>query len=164
MRYADIKPNDVIGICVSLWVQGCPHHCEGCFNQETWDFNGGKEFTFKEIFQIDEYLNKEGVDRNLSILGGEPLCMRNIGTVGSICLYFKHKYPNKKIFVWTGYTYEYIKENYDAVLNFIDILIDGRFEIDKKDITLKLRGSSNQRVIDVQESLRQNKVVLFRSV
>lgn len=166
MRYADIKPNDVIngvGISVSLWVQGCPHHCKGCFNQETWDFNGGKEFGYDELNFIIKSLKKNEINRNFSILGGEPLCSENIDSVRNLIKIVKFVSPKSKIFVWTGYTYEKLIEKYHKWwLEDIDVLIDGKFEIDKKDLTLKLRGSMNQRVIDIQESLRENTIVLFK--
>lgn len=166
MRYTDIKPNDAIngvGISVSLWVQGCPHHCKGCFNQETWDFNGGKEFGYDELNFIIKSLKKNEINRNFSILGGEPLCPENINFVRDLIKIVKFSSPNSKIFVWSGYTYEKLIEKYPKWwLEDIDVLIDGKFEIDKKDLTLKLRGSTNQRVIDVQESLRENTIVLFK--
>lgn len=150
MRYIKIKDNDIAngeGISMSLWTQGCPHHCKGCFNKETWDFKGGKKFTSKEKDYILNNINKNEIDRNLSILGGEPLCDENIEGVIKLCKEFKELYPNKLIYVWTGYNIENFNETQKSLLKYIDVLIDGKFEEDLKDITLKLRGSSNQRII-----------------
>lgn len=154
MRYCKIKPNDIansIGICVSLWTQGCPHHCKGCFNKETWDFNGGKEFTEADKLHIVDLLDVRGIDRNLSILGGEPLCPQNLDGVIDLCKYVKSVRPHTKIFIWTGYVIEDFTEAQNRVFDYIDVLVDGKFEEDKKDVTLKLRGSSNQRIIDCEK-------------
>ena len=153
MRYAYIMPNDFIdgeGVCVSLWVQGCPHRCTGCHNSEQWNFEDGKLYTDKVKNYIIEAITKNDIMRNFSILGGEPLCEENIVEVANIILAVRHKFPNIKIFLWTGYTLEELITRYDkttdAILYNIDYLIDGRFELDKRDITLKLRGSSNQHI------------------
>lgn len=166
MRYAKIRKMDISngkGIGVSLFVQGCDFHCQGCFNSETWDFNGGKEFTEETINQIIDLCKPEYITR-LSILGGEPFHPYNIETVLKLCVEFKKHYPSKQIWVWTGYTkdkldrrlinYSLEKDNsYDMAvrnslraLSYIDYIIDGRFEQDKKDLTLMYRGSSNQRI------------------
>lgn len=152
MRYNTIKLNDIAngeGINLSIWVQGCPHHCDGCFNQETWNFSDGEEFTPATLLYILDNINNNDVDRNLSILGGEPLCDQNIYTVLAICKYVKKRFPNKKIYLWTGYILEDFNKNQKEILEWIDYLIDGPFEKDKKDLTLKMRGSSNQRVFEV---------------
>ena len=165
MKYVKIKPNDVVngeGIMVSLWTQGCPHHCKGCFNVETWDFNGGKEFTEKQLYEILDLLDARGVDRNLSILGGEPLCPQNVEGVLSLCKFIKTSRPKTKIYVWTGYTLEYLMDEYGLkTFGNIDILIDGKFEESLKDITLTMRGSKNQRVIDVTKTIRENKIIKY---
>ena len=164
MKYAKIRKMDISngeGVRVSLFVQGCSFHCKNCFNQETWDFNGGKEFTTAEIQKIIELANKDYI-AGLSVLGGEPLHPNNIESVSMLCQYFKFKYPKKSIWVWTGFKYEDILkmgENYN-IFDYIDVLVDGQFEEDKKDLTLKWRGSSNQRVIDCKKSLAENKVIL----
>ncbi len=168
MRIAGLIKNDMVdgsGFCVSLWTQGCPHRCPGCHNPETWDFNGGTVMTLDELEkEIFEALNANGVERNFSILGGEPLCEENLYDVAKIISKVRRNFPDRKIFVWTGYTYEELKEKnslvLNALLNNIDILIDGRFEIDKRDITLWLRGSRNQRVIDMQKTLETGRVIL----
>lgn len=162
MRYNDIKINDSIngeGVCVSLFVQGCSHHCKGCFNKETWDFDKGIPFGGRELQYIKRSLFLSGVKRNFSILGGEPLDPHNIEDIIKITKNIKFVDDNVQIFVWTGYTYEELMNMYPKqYFENIDILIDGRFEIDKKDLNLKLRGSSNQRIIDVKKSLEQDKI------
>ena len=150
MRIAKIKDNDIangLGISMSVWTQGCPHHCKGCFNVETWDFNSGKEFTKEDLEYIINNINKDGVERNLSILGGEPLCPENVEGVINLCKQIREVYPEKRIYLWTGYTYEEFDYTQKKVLKYIDVIIDGKFEIDKKDLSLMLRGSSNQRII-----------------
>ena len=152
MRFSKIKDNDIAngeGIVMSLWTQGCPHHCKGCFNMETWDFNGGKEFKEEDKEYILQNIDKNNIKRNLSILGGEPLCPQNIDGVISLCKAFKEKYPEKIIYVWTGYVLEEFDDTQKILLDYIDVLIDGKFEIDNKDLSLKLRGSTNQRIIDI---------------
>lgn len=164
MRYNKIRKMDISngeGVRVSLFVQGCSFHCKNCFNQETWDFNGGKEFTTAEIQKIIELADKDYI-AGLSILGGEPLHNNNVDEVFHIVATFKEKFPNKDIWLWTGFKFEdAIKDSKRKfILRNIDVLIDGQFEEDKKDLTLKWRGSSNQRVIDCKKSLAENKVIL----
>lgn len=157
MNYSDIKPNDSIngeGVCVSLFVSGCTHYCKGCFNKDTWDFNYGKNFTNKNMDYILECIDKNEIMRNFSVLGGEPLHEKNIDTVLYICDEVKKAFPNIKIYVWTGYLYEDLISKYGKdIFKNIDILIDGKFEEDKKDLSLKLRGSSNQRIINLKEDI-----------
>lgn len=152
-RYSAIVPNDVVngeGVCVSFFVQGCPHHCEGCFNPETWDFKGGQLYTDHTKWEIIEDIGANGLTRNFSILGGEPLDDRNLAMVDEVVSAVRQAYPNIKIFLWTGYTIESLSSVFDSrlghILNTIDILIDGPFIEAKKDLSLKLRGSSNQRI------------------
>ena len=148
IRIADINKNDVIngqGVCVSVWTQGCPHHCKGCHNPESWSFSGGYEVDENEIIEkILQYLVENGVQRNLSILGGEPLCIENIDFTITLLAKAKEKYPSIKTFVWTGYRMEEFSKE---VLENIDVLIDGPFILEERDITLKLRGSKNQRIL-----------------
>ena len=152
VKFAAINKNDFIngeGVCVSLWVQGCPHHCKGCHNPEQWDFNGGNEI------DIDILINKiliaieaNGIQRNFSILGGEPMAQRNISNTLYILEQIKKHFPKIKTYVWTGYTIEELLSLYNKeILQNIDILIDGRFVLAERDITLKLRGSKNQRIL-----------------
>ena len=149
MKIANIMENDMIngkGICVSVFVQGCPHHCKGCFNPETWDFNGGRAIDDeqKEIDNILNLINQNNIQRNLSILGGEPLHENNINFVKKLLKQAKETYPKIQTFVWTGYKLEELnKED----LQNIDILIDGKYIEELRDITLDLRGSSNQRIL-----------------
>lgn len=152
MKYAGIIENDVVngeGVCLSYWTQGCPHKCDGCHNPETWSFNGGKEDSKENILnKILTLLNKNNIHRNLSILGGEPLCDENINFTMEILKKTKEKYPNIKTFVWTGYTYEELCKLYkNNIFDNIDVLIDGKYDETKRDITLKLRGSKNQRIL-----------------
>lgn len=148
IRIADINKNDVIngqGVCVSVWTQGCPHHCKGCHNPESWSFSGGYEVDENEIIEkILQFLVENGVQRNLSILGGEPLCIENIDFTITLLAKAKEKYPNIKTFVWTGYRMEEFSKE---ILENIDVLIDGPFILEERDITLKLRGSKNQRIL-----------------
>lgn len=164
MKYAKIRKMDISngeGVRVSLFVQGCSFHCKNCFNPETWDFNKGKEFTTAEIQKIIELADKDYM-AGLSILGGEPLHNNNVDEVFRIVATFKEKFPNKDIWLWTGFKFEdAIKDSKrKSILCNIDVLIDGQFEEDKKDLTLKWRGSSNQRVIDCKKSLAENKIIL----
>ncbi|MGM9536650.1 MAG: anaerobic ribonucleoside-triphosphate reductase activating protein [Intestinibacter sp.] len=165
MRFSKIKDNDIangLGVTMSLWTQGCPHHCKGCFNGETWDFDAGEEFEDSDLQYIIENINKNNVHRDLSILGGEPLCPENVDGVIEVCKIFKEKFPEKKIYLWTGYVVEGFNQKQREVLNYIDVLVDGPFVQDKRNLSLMMRGSSNQRVIDIKKSLDENKIVLFR--
>lgn len=159
MRIADIKENDVVntlkGISVSVFFQGCPHHCKGCFNSSTWDFNGVDESDDEDtVKKIIELINKNGVKRNLSLLGGEPMWEKNINSTKLIIERVRQIYPDIIILIWSGYTIEELKSRNDDITNYIldniNVLIDGRFEEDKKDLNLKLRGSSNQRIIQLK--------------
>lgn len=154
MRIAKIKYNDTVdgeGICVSLWTQGCSHHCEGCHNPETWDENGGYEISLEDLKKtIIEAIPANGIKRNFSVLGGEPFSPNNIDNTSKILEEVRKAYPDIKIFVWTGYKLEQLLKLYDnmnKILSNIDILIDGPFILKQRDITLKLRGSSNQRIL-----------------
>ena len=148
MRYANVIKDDMIngeGVCTSFWTQGCPHRCPGCHNPETWSFCGGHEARPKVLIaKVLNMIGANGIQRNLSILGGEPLCEENVDFVCKLLTAAKEKYPTIKTYVWTGYLLEDLKPEW---LENIDVLIDGKFEINKRDITLKLRGSSNQRVL-----------------
>lgn len=164
MKFIKIKDNDIangVGITMSLWTQGCPHHCKGCFNMETWDFNKGKEFTELDLKYIFDNINKNDIHRDLSILGGEPLCPQNIEGVINLCKEFKKIYPNKKIYIWTGYTLEEFNDTQKSILKYIDVIVDGKFIEEKRNLSLKLRGSENQRVINVKETLKNKKIILI---
>ena len=152
VRFAAINKNDFIngeGVCVSLWVQGCPHHCKGCHNPEQWDFNGGNEIDIDILInEILIAIEANGIQRNFSMLGGEPMAQRNISNTLYILEQIKKHFPNIKTYVWTGYTIEELLSLYNKeILQNIDILIDGRFVLAERDITLKLRGSKNQRIL-----------------
>ena len=159
MRYNVVRKMDISngpGVRVSVFMQGCEFHCKNCFNPETWDFEGGKEFNNETI---DDVLNLCGQSyiKGLSILGGEPLHPRNIEATTQLAKAFKDKYPNKNIWVWSGFKFdEDLKDK--EVLNYIDVLVDGRYSDELHDPTLKWKGSSNQRVIDVQKSLKNNEI------
>lgn len=167
MRYADIKPNDSIngeGVCVSLFVQGCEGKCPDCFNKETWDFNGGKPFGGRELQYIKRSLTANNVKRNFSILGGEPLHPKNIKEVKTIIDEIKTFDNSIIVYVWTGYLFEDLLKLYGKeIFNNIDILIDGQFIKDKKDMTLRLRGSSNQRIINIKKTLDKNEIILYNN-
>ena len=160
MRYNLIRKMDISngpGVRVSIFMQGCSFHCKNCFNQETWDFEGGKEFTDDTINKVLELCNKPEV-KGLSILGGEPMHPTNIEGTTKLAKAFKEKYPEKTIWTWTGFKYEDIKDK--DVFNYIDVLIDGQYKDELHDPTLKWKGSSNQRVIDIKKSKKENKICL----
>mgnify|MGYP004487783671 CR=1 FL=1 len=171
MKYADIKTADVAngkGVRVSLFVSGCNHHCKGCFNSQAWDFNYGKDFTENEIEQILEELNHSYV-AGLSILGGEPLEHVNQQGLLPLVKKVKEKFPEKNIWCYTGYTFDKdvtknMFENWPEtreLMKYIDVIVDGKFEEENKDLNLKFRGSSNQRIIDVPSSLKVHKVIPY---
>ena len=153
-RYAGINKNDVVngeGVCVSFFTQGCPHHCPGCFNPETWDPREGKEFTAETMIEILNAISANGIIRNLSILGGEPLVDYNIELTALIISTVKTVYPSVKVFIWTGYEMTDLTTAsnplyMNIVFNKADVLITGPFVEEKKDLTLKWRGSSNQEI------------------
>lgn len=140
------------GVSVSFWTQGCPHRCPGCHNPETWSFSGGMEKDVEDIIsEIVESISANGIQRNFSVLGGEPLCEENIINVLYIIQSIKRKFPTIKIYLWTGYTLEELKKEYYNTLNIklqnIDVLITGRYIQEERDISLPLRGSRNQKVL-----------------
>lgn len=162
MRYNKIRKMDISngpGVRISIFMQGCTFKCKNCFNPETHDFNGGVEFTDETIDKVLSLANHEYV-KGLSVLGGEPMHPVNIEGTTRLVKAFKDKYPDKNIWVWSGFLYEDIMERNKEIFNYIDVLVDGQFKEELHDPTLKWCGSSNQRVIDVQESLKNNKVVL----
>ncbi len=164
MRINKIKDNDIangFGITMSIWTQGCPHHCRGCFNGETWNFEDGEIFTQNHLEYIMKNIDKNNIKRNLSILGGEPLCKENIDGVIKLCKEFKEKYNDKMIYLWTGYVVEDFNEKQREIFKYIDILVDGKFEETKRNITLAFRGSSNQRVKNVKDTINKDKLILF---
>ena len=171
MHYADIKKADIangLGVRVSVFVSGCHHQCKNCFNKEAWDFNYGKEFTQEEIDKVLKELDNPYVS-GLSLLGGEPLEHINQQGLLPLVKQVKEKYPDKNIWCYTGYTFDSDvmddmckkwKET-PELLSYIDVIVDGKFEEEKKSAKLRFRGSSNQRIIDVPKSIKENKAVLF---
>ena len=164
MYYAGIKNHDVAngpGFRVSLFVSGCRNRCKGCFNPETWNFTYGQEFTMQTLNELDELLDDPTIS-GLSILGGDPFESENIEVVTAICQYLKEWYPEKSIWVWTGY--DFLNDGLIdlPVMNYIDVLIDGKFEEDKKDLTLKWCGSWNQRIIDVAMSVPRRCAIRYQ--
>ena len=162
MKYAGINKNDFAaapGVSVSFFTQGCPHRCKGCHNPETWDFNGGKEFTPDILDKIVEALSANGVERNLAIMGGEPLCEENQFLTLLVISHVREKLPGVKIYLWTGYIYENLLKNeaphLQNILSEVDVLIDGPYVEELRDITLPLRGSGNQRIIELKENYHE---------
>lgn len=164
MNYAEIKKNDIAngtGIRVSLFVSGCEHHCKNCFNQETWDFNYGKEYDDNTLCEIIHALNTD-IKAGLTVLGGEPLHSNNIDTIATLCQTVKFNFPKKSIWIYTGYTLENLAKIYSKntkhfasflkIMKNIDILVDGPFIEELKNIRLNFRGSSNQRLIDIKKT------------
>lgn len=160
MNYNTIKYLDIAngpGCRVSLFVQGCTFNCPGCFNTVAKDFDGGKPFTVQTIEQILERTKPDYIS-GLSILGGEPMHPRNRSVVLDLVSKFKAEYPTKTVWIWTGYLWEEIAE--ELLGSGVDVIVDGRFIEELKDLRLQYRGSSNQRVIDVESSSPKNLVLL----
>ena len=162
MRYNKIRKMDISngpGVRVSIFMQGCSFNCKNCFNKETHDFCGGKEFDDTTIDRVLELCNNENIE-GLSILGGEPMHPNNIEGTTKLAKAFKEKYPNKTVWVWTGFLYDRDLKDHPA-MKYIDVLVDGQFMQELHDFRLEWRGSSNQRVIDVQKTRENNEIVLF---
>lgn len=166
MKYAKIKKTDVAngpGVRVSIFVSGCHHHCEGCFNSEAWDFNYGNDFTEDTIQEIIEAMNHDYIT-GLSLLGGEPFELINQKGLLPLLKKIKEVYPDKTIWAYSGFLYDELKEmdypETKEILSLIDVLVDGKFVESLKDPNLYFRGSSNQRVIDMKKTLKSKKIVL----
>ena len=171
MNYATIKNCDIAngpGVRVSLFVSGCTHHCKGCFNQEAWDFHFGKPFTQETIDRILAML-APGYIRGLTLLGGEPFEPENQGPIVELLRQMKAKFPEKSVWAFSGYLFDRdilpgklgdpaITREY---LGYLDVLVDGPFVEAKKDLALRFRGSSNQRLIDVPKTLKEGKIFLW---
>ena len=168
MYYSEIKKCDIAngpGVRVSLFVSGCTNRCPECFQSETWSFTFGEKFSEETMSYILNCIGKTFV-QGLTVLGGEPLEPKNQEAVLNIITKVREKYPDKDIWVYTGFKYEdLIKEGTYChteytwdILNTIDVLVDGKFDINLKDISLKFRGSSNQRIIDVKKTVKESKV------
>ncbi len=163
MRYSKIRKMDISngpGVRVSIFMQGCTFNCKNCFNPETHSFDGGNEFTEETIERVLNLCSNENIV-GLSILGGEPLHPKNIDGTTALAKCFKEKYPNKTIWVWTGFLFENLKDS--EVMKYIDVLIDGQYVDELHSPLLKWKGSSNQRVIDVQKTLKENKIILYEN-
>ena len=162
MRYASIRRLDISngeGLGVTLFTQGCPFHCKNCFNPETHDFDGGKEYTIDTKNAIVSLINRAQIKR-FSILGGEPLIERNKEDLIDLCLSVKKIRPDIKIWIYTGNIFENVKNDwYELLYNYVDVLVDGPYVDSKRDLRLKFRGSSNQRVIDVHKTYCEDKVI-----
>ncbi len=184
MRYASMRNLDISngeGVGVSLFVQGCDRHCFNCFNPDTWDFNGGKEWTEEAKNKFMELIDRPYI-RRISVLGGEPLAEQNLDEVLSLTQQIRNSFPKKTIWLYTGFCWNDImcsfaglqadcvvldKKDIEAwekrrkIISNVDVLVDGEYIDEQKDLSLKFKGSKNQRVIDVKQSLAQNKVVLY---
>ena len=172
MRYALIRSMDVVnglGIGTALFTQGCPFHCKNCFNESTWNYKGGKEWTDESLKDFLNLCEPEYINR-VSILGGEPLIEENLDDLYLLLAKIKNRFgENKSIWLYTGFTWEELINNQTAstsgvrklIIKLCDVVIDGKYIDELRDVRLKFRGSSNQRIIDVKESLKQNKTVLF---
>ena len=156
MRYSNIEYFEIVNgtdVGVSLYTQGCPRHCKGCFNEEAWDLDGGEKYTIEFRDKIIAACCRPGIKR-FSILGGEPLLERNRDELMALCSLIKEANPYIKIWVYTGNTYEELGSEWNEFLEYyVDFLVDGPFEITLKDLTLPFRGSSNQRIIDIKASI-----------
>lgn len=169
MNYHNITKDDMNngdGIRVVLWVAGCEHHCPECQNEQTWDYDSGIPFDQKALDELREELSKDYVS-GITLSGGDPLAPKNRREVADIIYWVRNNFPNKTIWVYTGYIYELLSfiagtfgESTYSILKDIDVLVDGRYNKDLRDVNLKWRGSSNQRVIDVQKSLSTRNIVL----
>lgn len=162
MRYHQIRKMDIAngpGVRVSVFMQGCSFNCPGCFNPETHDFKGGKEFTEETVQKILDLCASDYIV-GLSILGGEPMHPNNIEGTTTLAKAFKENYPEKTLWIWTGFLMdEYLMDK--DILHYVDVLVDGRFQQELSSPTLKWKGSSNQRVIDVQASLKKKEIILY---
>ena len=162
MNYNKIRKMDISngpGVRVSVFFQGCSFHCKNCFNPETWDFNGGLEFKEEQIEEIID-LCKPDYIAGLSILGGEPMHPKNIANTTKLAKRFKEEYPDKNIWAWSGFLFDRDLKDKE-VLNYIDVLVDGQYQDELRNPSLKWRGSSNQRVIDVKKTKQRGQIVLY---
>lgn len=181
MRYAQIRSMDISngeGVGVSLFVQGCDRHCFNCFNPNAWDFNGGKEWTEEIKNKFMKLIDRPYI-RRISVLGGEPLAEQNLDEVLSLIKEIRISYPKKTIWLYTGYNFDLLNSKYNEykytpfaanadewltrweIISNVDVLVDGEYIDGQKDLTLKWRGSKNQHVINVKESIKNNKIILY---
>lgn len=167
MKYLNLTYPDLengLGCRVTLWAAGCSHHCKGCHNSETWDFNQGIDFTEDSYKTLSNTLSKPYI-QGITFSGGDPLYKYNIDGLIALCKRIKKDFPNKDIWLYTGYTWEDILKSstLSEVLKYVDYLVDGPFIQELRDISLAFRGSSNQRIIDVQQSLNNDKLIIWKS-
>lgn len=163
MRYNKIRKMDISdgpGVRVSIFMQGCTFKCKNCFNPETHDFKGGTEFTDETIDKVLSLAKPDHI-KGLSVLGGEPMHPMNIDGTMKLVKAFKEKYPNKSVWVWSGFLYDDIMERNEEIFNYIDVLVDGQYDDSLHNPTLKWRGSSNQRVIDIEKTKKNGRITLF---
>ena len=181
MRYASMRNLDISngeGVGVSLFVQGCDRHCFNCFNPDTWDFNGGKEWTKEVKNKFMELINQPYI-RRISVLGGEPLAEQNLDEVLSLIKETRTSFSEKTIWLYSGYNFDLLNSKYNEykytpfaanadewltrweIISNVDVLVDGEYIDGQKDLTLKWRGSKNQHVINVKESIKNNKIILY---
>ncbi len=158
LKYSGLILNDISaapGLCVSFFTQGCPHRCPGCHNPETWSFDGGLEFTDETLNEIINGLTAQNIKRDLCIMGGEPLCEENALLTFTVIEQVKYYVPDTKIYIWTGYTIEELLDSKNPFiiesLRRADVLIDGPYIEAERDITLSMRGSRNQRILDLKK-------------
>ncbi len=174
MNFASIKIMDVAngpGVRISLFVSGCRHYCKGCFNSEAWDFNYGEPFSQKEIDYIIDYAKGPHI-AGLSLLGGEPLEPENQKGLLPLLRRFKTECPDKSIWCYTGFEFDkdimenMLKTNEDTreLISYIDVIVDGKYVEELKDLSIRFRGSSNQRIIMVQESIEKNEIILHKEI
>lgn len=166
MNYHNIKTDDMLngdGLRVTCWVSGCDLKCNNCYNPQTWDFNSGIPFTEDTMQEILHDISKPYI-KGLTLSGGHPLDPLNAPTVLEIVKRLKMVFPNKDIWIYSGYEFEYIMQNdiLKEIMKYTDVLVDGAYIDELRDISLPFIGSSNQKIIDVQESLNQNKVILWK--
>lgn len=161
MRYAQIRSLDISngeGVGIALYTQGCRFHCKNCFNSELWDYTKGKEWSSEVEDYLVSLLSRDYIDR-ISFLGGEPLSEENLEDLDSLLNRIRKECPSKKIWMYTGYTYEVIKDRLSYILKNVDVLVDGLYIDELRDLKLEFRGSSNQRVIDIQNTIKCNEVI-----
>lgn len=171
MNYAQIKRVDVAngpGVRVSLFVSGCPHHCAGCFNPETWDFTFGAKFEPQQEKEILQSLQPTHI-QGLSLLGGEPFAPENQQTVLNLVRAVRRELPEKDIWCYTGYLFENLRDGVvgdcsQLLLKELDVLVDGPFILDRKNLGLRFRGSDNQRIIRVKDSLAAGQICLWTEI
>ena len=152
MNYHNIKKDDMLngdGLRVVLWVAGCNHHCQGCQNPQTWDINSGIPFDNTAKLELFAELDKEYID-GITLSGGDPLHPQNLQSTTKLLKEIKEKYPNKTVWIYTGYTYEQVQEK--ELLKYIDVLVDGPYIKSRRDLNLEYRGSSNQRIIRLSKN------------